>query len=115
MTSSRIAFVAFVLVTLAAFNATPADACRQHEAGLPESASVDGALADYLLSIQGMTPKERRAYRASMTEAERERLDAEFRALPKEDQKKLTKAIRLSPKRKAKRAAAQANNPQPQK
>ncbi|MEO1083492.1 MAG: hypothetical protein AAFY88_04560 [Acidobacteriota bacterium] len=94
----RILFSALAMAGLfTLLAATPADACRDHEAGLPASASADSALAEYLRATEGMNKRERKAFRQSMTEEQRQILDAEVRALPAEERKALTKAMRQNP------------------
>ncbi|MEM1182733.1 MAG: hypothetical protein AAGM22_30595 [Acidobacteriota bacterium] len=94
----RLFFSALALAGLfALMAAAPAEACRDHEAGLPASASADSALAEYLRATEGMNKRERKAYRQNMTEEQRQVLDAEVRALPVEERKALAKMMRMNP------------------
>ncbi|MEO1366046.1 MAG: hypothetical protein AAFX50_02630 [Acidobacteriota bacterium] len=109
---TRLTFAALALTGLfTLLAAAPADACREHEAGLPASASVDGALAEFLVATEGMNKKERRAYRQGLTEAQRQAIDSEVRALPAQERKALTKALRMNPNKLRNTAHPQGTAP----
>lgn len=95
----------------------PAEARRGQKVELPASVKADGELAKYIAAIEDMNKKERRAYRAGLSEEERQALDAEFRALPEQERKALTKALRKNapklraPEDKLRQAEEKAEQP----
>ena len=104
----------FAIVALSALfmlaAAEPAEACRQHEAGLPESAALDGPIAEMIEATEGMTRKQRAQYIRNLPTAERTALQQEIRSLPQEEQRAFTKAMRMSPTKAKGQPAAPAGN-----
>ena len=85
----------------------PAEACRQHEAGLPESAATDGAIAQMIEATHGMTHAQRVQHIRALPETERKVLQDEVRALPADERKAFMKNLRQAFVDKNQRKAAQ--------
>ena len=98
--SIKLALPALALITAlatAGLTPSPADACRQHDAGLPASASTEGALADFLVATDPMNRRQRRDHMATLSEETRRQIRDEIAALPKEEREALAKALRMNP------------------
>lgn len=78
----------------------PAEACKPHDIGLPQSAAADGAIARFIEATDGLSLKAQHQWIRSQAPEEQALLRAEVRALPKEERRELTKMLRQAPKQK---------------